>query len=39
MHIRFTVSSPGTKEFFRKMFDIYTDLDPRMLEARQYFEK
>ena len=30
---------PGHKEFFRKMFDIYTDLDPRMLEARQYFEK
>lgn len=30
---------PGHKEFFRKMFDIYTDLDPHMLEARRYFEK
>ena len=26
------------KEFFRKMFDIYTDLDPYMLEAKRYFE-
>ena len=25
------------KEFFKLMFEIYTDLDPHMLEAKKYF--